>query len=157
MVRVKVKTPPGSVAIELGADDYITKPFNPQELGQRINLVLHRRSEPTAGVIRIDSVEIDLARRVLRKDGEAINLGANEWAIVYALVSQGRRPVSARDVLTAVWGGDYAHENEYLEIWIARLRKKVEADPGHPRVITGDARSGFAIGSATRRQMPESA
>jgi len=145
-------------AMDFGADDYITRPFSPRELGQRIDLLLRRRTEPDrADVFRVDGVEFDLGRRIVRRDGEQVALSTNEWAIIYALAARRGRVVPPADLLIAVWGADYAHEHAYLELWIDRLRKKLEADPAHPRIISGNIRAGYALGAAHPRRMPATA
>jgi two-component system KDP operon response regulator KdpE len=136
-------------ALELGVDDYIMKPFAPADLSARLHAVLR---DPAVGPhrdqMRAGDVEIDLGRRIVRRAGREVQLTTNEWALLFALASHRPRtqPVSAKDLLTAVWGGDYAHETRYLEAWIRRLREKLEHDPQAPRLIVGDAERGYLLG-----------
>jgi DNA-binding response OmpR family regulator len=136
-------------ALELGVDDYIMKPFAPADLSARLHAVLR---DPAVGPHRdqrrAGDVEIDLGRRIVRRAGREVQLTTNEWALLFALASHRPRtqPVSAKDLLTAVWGGDYAHETRYLEAWIRRLREKLEHDPQAPRLIAGDAHNGYMLG-----------
>lgn len=136
-------------ALELGADDYITKPFAPADLSARLRAVLpDANAGPRRDQMRAGDVEIDLGRRIVRRGGSEVQLTTNEWALLYALASHRPRthPVSARDLLTTVWGGDYAHETPYLEAWIRRLREKLEEDPSSPRLIAGDVERGYLLG-----------
>ena len=136
-------------ALELGVDDYIMKPFAPADLSARLQAVLHGAGVgPHRDQLRAGDVEIDLGRRIVRRAGREVQLTTNEWALLFALASQRPRthPAPAKDLLTAVWGGDYAHETRYLEAWIRRLRQKLEDDPSAPRLIAGDPQTGYLLG-----------
>ena len=137
------------LALELGADDYITKPFAPADLSARLRAVLPgAQVGPRRDQMRAGDIEIDLGRRIVRRAGDEVQLSTNEWALLYALATHRRqtRPVSAKDLLTAVWGADYAHETNYLEAWVRRLREKLEEDPAAPRLIAGDPERGYLLG-----------
>jgi two-component system KDP operon response regulator KdpE len=145
-------------ALNIGADDYVTKPFSPSDLAARLRAVLPEgRDASRRDQLRLGAVEIDLGRRIVRRDGNEVTLTTNEWALLYALASQRARHVSARDLLIAVWGGDYAADTHYLEAWIRRLREKLEAEPNAPRLLIGDATQGYALGRPNLREMRPSA
>jgi two-component system KDP operon response regulator KdpE len=136
-------------ALELGADDYITKPFAPAELAARLRAVLpDPHAGPRRDQLRAGDVEIDLGRRIVRRARREVPLTTNEWALLYALATHRHRahPMPASDLLTAVWGADYAHETRYLEAWLRRLRDKLEEDPASPRLIVGDVENGYTLG-----------
>jgi two-component system KDP operon response regulator KdpE len=145
-------------AVELGADAWITRPFVPAELAARLTSVLReRRQSPRRDQLRLGDVEIDLGRRIVRRAGEELRLSTNEWALLYALAARRTKPVAARDLLIAVWGGDYAMTTDSLEFWMRRLREQLEANPDAPRLIAGDAQHGFMLGRRQLTDMPRSA
>jgi two-component system, OmpR family, response regulator MtrA len=133
--------------LEMGADDYITKPFSPEELALRINALLNRAPHEGKGaqVLRAGHLSIDLGHKIVRRDGDVVALGTNEWALILALSATPNEPVAAPDLLVRVWSEDHAAERKYLEAWIARLRRKVERDPSSPQVLVGDADAGYEL------------
>lgn len=134
-------------ALQYGADDYIIKPFAPSDLSARIKSVLPgEQKTDRRDQLRIGDLEIDLGRRVIRRDGTAVQLSTNEWALLFALAAERGTPVSARDLLITVWGGDFAADTRYLEIWIRRLRAKIEEDAEAPRIIGGNIERGYMLG-----------
>ena len=130
---------------ELGAADYITKPFSPMDLHRRLSAVIGKAPSAEPGIIRCGEVDLDLARQVARRGPEIISLGTNEWALLLALARDANRTVSASELLTAVWGEMYADDPQFLDVWMNRLRRKIEPDRRHPSVITGDAKQGYAL------------
>jgi two-component system KDP operon response regulator KdpE len=130
---------------EMGAADYITKPFLPSELSTRLSAVLDRLVHaPAATVIRNGPLEIDIGKAVVRRGSEAITLSTNEWAIVFALARRRNQPMPARDLLSEVFGPTFADELRYIELWMHRLREKLRVNDG-PDIITGDASSGYTL------------
>lgn len=117
-------------ALELGADDYIVKPFDPDELASRVRAVLRRS---TGGgypyrTLRLGSVDIDLNRRTVVRDGESVHLTRSEWLLLEHLVANSGRVMLNGELLTKVWGPEYRDDVQYLRVWISRLRKKLEPE-----------------------------
>ena len=130
---------------ELGAADYVTKPFNPTELSARLSAVLDAKPSPGVPIMRFGTLEIDLRRMLARRQQDFVSLATNEWALIYTLANQIGQSVPARELLLSVWGDEYAGDIAYLEAWIERLRKKIEPFPNKPQVLTGDARQGYTL------------
>ncbi|MEI2643692.1 MAG: response regulator transcription factor [Candidatus Nanopelagicales bacterium] len=122
-------------ALDSGADDYVTKPFDLEELLARIRAAV-RRATPAIGAPRVttDDFEVDLARKhVTLRDGQQVHLTPTEWALLEVLVRQPGVVVAGQDLLGEVWGPAYGRETNYLRVYMAGLRKKLEPDPAHPR------------------------
>jgi two-component system, OmpR family, KDP operon response regulator KdpE len=132
-------------ALEAGADDYVTKPFSPRELVARLQAAL-RRAAPAPGepVIRADGLEVDLAARIVRRDGEEIHLTPIEFDLLRTLVRNRGRLLTHRALLQEVWGHAYADDVATLRTSIARLRRKIEpeGEPG-PHYIRTDPGIGY--------------
>jgi two-component system KDP operon response regulator KdpE len=130
-------------ALEAGADDYVTKPFSPRELVARLQAAL-RRAAPTPGepVIEADGLQIDLAGRVVRRDGREIHLTPIEFDLLRVLVRNRGRLLTHRALLREVWGQAYTDDMATLRTSIARLRRKIEPD-GAPRYIRTDPGVGY--------------
>jgi two-component system, OmpR family, KDP operon response regulator KdpE len=133
-------------ALDAGADDYITKPFGMDELLARIRAALRRSAPPAAAadpVITTGAFTIDLsARRVLR-DGEPVRLTPTEWHLLEMLVRNPGRLISQRDLLQEVWGPQYESETNYLRVYVAQLRAKLEPDPARPRYLITEPGMGY--------------
>lgn len=131
------------VGLEMGADDYLPKPFNPRELVARINAVLRRRGEaPPPGapsmaveIISFGSVKVNLATRTLERDGKSAALTTGEFALLKVLVTTPRMPLSREKLMELARGREYEVFDRAIDVQISRLRKLVEADPAHPRFI----------------------
>lgn len=123
--------------LELGADDYVAKPFSPDELSARVRAVLRRVSGgATPGqVVRARGVEVDLNRRLVKRDGELVSLTRTEWMLLQHLASFPGKVMLNAELLGKVWGPEYRDDLQYLRVWVSRLRKKLEDDPSHPELI----------------------
>jgi two-component system KDP operon response regulator KdpE len=121
-------------ALDAGADDYVTKPFGIDELLARVRASV-RRSSPPPGevpVVATDHLVIDLAARRLSRDGRDVRLTPTEWHLVELLVRNSGRLVTQRQLLQEVWGPQFATETNYLRVYFARIRRKLEVDPAAP-------------------------
>lgn len=136
LVTAKDKDTDKVRGLELGADDYIVKPFNPDELGARIRAVLRRvLSQDVERVVRAGDVEIDLTRRLVKRSGEPVALTRTEWLLLQHLAANAGKVMLNTELLTKVWGPEYRDDLQYLRVWVSRLRAKLEATPSNPRVI----------------------
>jgi two-component system, OmpR family, phosphate regulon response regulator OmpR len=131
------------VGLEMGADDYLPKPFNPRELLARINAVLRRRSPagppgaPAAAgdVHRFGPFEFNLATRALSRDGKSVSLTTGEFSVLKVLVQHPRQPLSRDKLMELARGREYEVFDRSIDVQISRLRKIVEEDPSHPKHI----------------------
>jgi two-component system KDP operon response regulator KdpE len=140
-------------ALDMGADDYLAKPFGSDELLARIRAVL-RRAQPPAQlplVVRNGDVTIDLQNHaVLRRDQE-VRLSSTEYLLLAELARHEHEVMDYRTLLHRVWGPAYGDERHYLRVFIQRLRRKLEHDPAHPEVIQTVAGRGYRFGPAINR------
>lgn len=130
------------VGLELGADDYLPKPFNPRELVARIKAILRRHSRPAPGApatqeenIDFGPFSLDLATRELRRDGQVLPLTSGEFAVLKVLVSHPRQPLSRDKLMTLARGRDHGAFDRSIDVQLSRLRKLIETDPAQPRYL----------------------
>jgi two-component system KDP operon response regulator KdpE len=134
------------MGLELGADDYITKPFGMEELLARIRAALRRApSSPEGGPHSLNTpdLQIDFDSRRVRVRGQETRLTPKEFDLLRYLVSQAGKPVPHRELLQAVWGPDYGDEPEYLRVFVNQLRKKIEVNPSKPKYILTEPWVGY--------------
>ena len=129
-------------ALDLGADDYVTKPFGMDELAARIRAA-GRRSGVDLPVVDAGDLHIDAAARRVTRRGEQVRLTPTEWALLVALLRTPGRLVGRKDLLHEVWGPAYDRETHYLRVYVASLRKKLEADPARPRHLITEPGIGY--------------
>jgi two-component system KDP operon response regulator KdpE len=149
VISVKKLAKERAEAFEAGADQYMTKPFDVEELIVRIRAVTRRWSAPHTHVIRLEGVEIDLESHEVKRDGEAVHLTAKEFKLLRCLVEHAGEVVSHRRLLQSVWGPDYGNEIEYLRVFINQVRKKIEPDPRNPRYLLTEPSIGYRLARNT--------
>ena len=132
-------------ALDAGADDYVTKPFGMDELLARLRAALRRRGGPAEeeAVIVTEHFTIDLASRRVTVGGQDVHLTPTEWALVEQLVRHPGRLLSQRHLLQQVWGPQYEKETNYLRVYLAQLRRKLEPDPARPRYFITEPGMGY--------------
>jgi two-component system, OmpR family, response regulator RegX3 len=126
------------VGLELGADDYVTKPFSSRELVARIRAVLRRRGEPEellSATMEAGPVRMDVDRHVVTVGGTAVQLPLKEFELLELLLRNAGRVLTRMQLIDRVWGSDYVGDTKTLDVHIKRLRAKIEPDPGTPRYI----------------------
>jgi DNA-binding response OmpR family regulator len=133
-------------ALDVGADDYVTKPFGMDELLARLRAAIRRgaagEDEP---VVDAGDFTVDLAAKVVRRDGAEVHLTPTEWGIVETLARNHGRLVGRRELLREVWGPAYHNETNYLRVYLAQLRRKLEPDPARPRHLITEPGMGYRL------------
>ena len=137
-------------ALDLGADDYVEKPFGVGELLARLRVALrHRLARAAAApVVQVDGVAVDLVRRLVTRDGEPVRLSPKEYDLLAKLVEGGGMVVTHKQLLTAVWGPAHAEDVQYLRVFVGQIRQKLETDPASPRLITTELGVGYRFSMA---------
>lgn len=137
-------------ALDLGADDYVVKPFDGDELLARLRAALRRAGRTIAadGVVRHGTVEIDAGRHELRLGGRLVALTPREFAVMEVLASASGRLVTHADLLRRVWGPAHVGDSDYLRVVVRALRLKLEADPSAPTLIRNEPGIGYRLGDA---------
>jgi two-component system KDP operon response regulator KdpE len=136
-------------ALDAGADDYITKPFQLRELTARIRAAMRWTRtaagppEETAAVLRVGDIELDPVRRTVKKANRSVHLTPKEFELTHQLMSYAGRPIPHSRLLSSVWGPEYGGELEYLRTFMHQLRKKLENDPANPQYLLTDPHVGY--------------
>jgi two-component system KDP operon response regulator KdpE len=133
--------------LNLGADDYLTKPFGLNELKARINAILRRNkaagSSPTMSLFKCDNININFAERRVKVNDREVKLTATEYNLLRELVLNANKTLSHSMLLNRVWGPEYSQEKEYVRVFVRRLREELEPEPGNPRYILTVPRVGY--------------
>ena len=142
-------------ALDLGADDYLTKPFGVEELLARVRAVLRRTQGltilPTGGIQRFGDLEIDLSGHIVRLRGAEVRLSQTEFALLEQLITNAGKVLPRRMLLQRIWGPEYGGEAEYLRVYINRLRQKLEPNPAHPRYFLTEPGVGYRFAPESER------
>jgi two-component system KDP operon response regulator KdpE len=136
------------IALDAGADDYLTKPFGTSELLARIRVALrHARAQraPDAPVLTIGPIQIDQGKHAVTLDEKPVHLTPTEYRLLVLLARNAGRVLTHRQLLTEVWGPRSTHQTQYLRVHMAALRRKIEADPARPRWLTTEPGVGYRL------------
>ncbi len=145
------------LGLELGADDYITKPFGPRELSSRIKALFRRLEKPSTAeaILRVDDrLSVDFNQRQVIVDGAAVKLRPTEYRLLYHLIRNAGWTVPHDQILQKVWGYEYRDEAHYVRLYVNYLREKIEEDPSNPRYIITERGVGYRFINFKQDQQP---
>src|SRR4030042_1163154 len=147
MLPVKADEDDKVKGLNLGADDYITKPFSTRELSSRVQAVLRRTESPAPvekSILKIDDyLQVDFNRRLVYAGGKEVKLRPTEYRLLYHLINNAGWVMTHENLLSKVWGYEYRQESQYVRLYIRYLRQKIEPDPDHPRYILTERGAGY--------------
>ncbi|MEI6389992.1 MAG: response regulator [Verrucomicrobiota bacterium] len=133
-------------ALDAGADDYVTKPFNSAELLARLRAALrHVQPQGVDAIFQSGTLEVDLSKRVVRKSGEEVKLTPIEYSLLRLLVTHAGKVLTHRHLLTEIWGAKAVEQTHYLRVHIAHLREKIEDNPSKPELIITESAVGYRL------------
>jgi two-component system KDP operon response regulator KdpE len=138
-------------ALDAGADDYVTKPFQIRELTARMRSIIRRSKTPTVpsnSPVVVGSLMLDPDRHRVEKVGQEIRLTPKEFEMLRYLMEHAGRPIPHNRLLTSIWGADYGNEREYLRVLVNQLRRKIEDDPARPEYILTESHIGYRFREA---------
>jgi len=134
------------MALDAGADDYLTKPFGVNELLARMRVALRHAQRPAAEPVRVlGDLELDLEKRVVKRGGAEVHLTPIEYRLLAYLAQNAGKVLTHRQILSEVWGPGAAHQTHYVRVHLAELRKKIEADPSRPKLIVTEPGVGYRL------------
>lgn len=147
VVSARDQTEQKVAALDLGADDYVTKPFDTEELLARVRASLRQRlaSEAERQVVDVGPVTIDLFSRLVRRDGAEVHVTPKEWELLAELAKHPGRVLTHEALLRSVWGPAHVGQTEYLRVAIRSLRQKLENEPSQPRLIVNEPGVGYRL------------
>ena len=132
-------------AFDLGADDYVVKPFGMPELLARVKAALRRRTAAAEPLFVVGGLEVDLARRLVRVDGAEVHLSPKQYRLLQVLVANAGKVVTHRQLLGEVWGAAHRDDVQYLRVFMRKLRGRLEADPARPRYLLTELGVGYRL------------
>jgi len=147
MLSARADTVDVVVGLELGADDYVTKPFELPELVARLRAALRRAAAPDEPVLRVGDLEIEPGAFTVRRGGEEIALTATEFRLLLELARRPRQVFTRELLLQRVWGYDFLGDSRLVDVAVQRLRGKIEDDPREPRIVVTVRGGGYRLGS----------
>lgn len=131
-------------ALDIGANDYLTKPFRTGELLARIRVALrHSQNKSDEPNLTFDTLTIDLSNHIARKNGEILKLTSTEFSLLALLAKNSGRVMTHQTILKEIWGFGYVGQTQYLRVFVAQLRKKIEDDPAKPRLLITESGIGY--------------
>jgi two-component system KDP operon response regulator KdpE len=145
ILTVREAQPEKVAALDAGADDFVTKPFGMEEVMARMRAALRRSApeEPSDPVRSFGSLEIDLSKKLVRREGEQVRLTPTEYRLLEAMITNPGKLLTHAWLLSTVWGPGYRDESQYLRVFVRQLRKKLEEEPGSPRLILTEPGLGY--------------